>query len=76
MRRKNHAKAAPAAKKPLIKTELLTNIAATTDVPKKHVAAVLEVAPAAFKRGNKEIVQALLKNGADTNARRVDGKTP
>ena len=31
-----------APKKPLTKTELLTNIAAATDVPKKQVAAVLE----------------------------------
>jgi hypothetical protein len=29
------AKAAPAPKKPLSKTELLANIAAATDVPKK-----------------------------------------
>jgi len=35
------AKAA-ATKKPLTKTELLANIAATTDVPKKQVVAVLE----------------------------------
>ena len=35
------AKAA-APKKPLTKTELLANIAAATDVPKKQVAAVLE----------------------------------
>ncbi len=35
------AKAA-AAKKPLTKTELLTNIAAAADVPKKEVAAVLD----------------------------------
>jgi nucleoid DNA-binding protein len=36
------AKAAPAAKKPLTKTELLANIAAATEVPKKQVVAVLE----------------------------------
>lgn len=35
------AKAA-ATKKPLTKTEILTNIANATDVPKKQVAAVLE----------------------------------
>ena len=35
------AKAA-ATKKPVTKTELLANIAAATDVPKKQVAAVLE----------------------------------
>ena len=40
------AKAAAASKKPLTKTELMANIAAATDVPKKQVAAVLE-APAA-----------------------------
>jgi nucleoid DNA-binding protein len=36
------AKAAAAPKKPLTKTELLANIAAATDVPKKQVVAVLE----------------------------------
>ena len=36
------AKAAPAPKKPLTKTELFANIAAATDVPKKQVVAVLE----------------------------------
>ena len=43
------AKAAPAAKKPLTKTELLANIAAATDVPKKQVAAVLEALAAEIK---------------------------
>ena len=44
------AKAAPAAKKPLAKTELLANIAAATDVPKKQVAAVLEALAAEIKK--------------------------
>ena len=49
------AKATPAAKKPLTKTELLTNIAAATDVPKKQVVAVLEALVAEIKKslGNK-----------------------
>ena len=49
------AKAAPAAKKPLTKTELMANIAAATDVPKKQVAAVLEALAAEIKTslGNK-----------------------
>ena len=49
------AKAAPAAKKPLTKTELFANIAAATDVPKKQVAAVLEALAAEIKKslGNK-----------------------
>ena len=44
-----------ATKKPLTKTELLTNIAAATDVPKKQVAAVLDALAAEIKRslGNK-----------------------
>jgi len=42
------AKAAP--KKPLTKTELLANIATTTDVPKKQVAAVLEALSAEIKK--------------------------
>ena len=48
------AKAAPAAAKPLTKTELLANIAAT-DIPKKEVAAVLEALAAEIKKslGNK-----------------------
>ena len=45
------AKAAPAApKKPLTKTELLTNIAAATEVPKKQVAAVLDALAAEIKK--------------------------
>ena len=36
------AKTAAAPKKPLTKTELLANIAAATDVPKKQVVAVME----------------------------------
>jgi nucleoid DNA-binding protein len=49
------AKAAPATKKPLTKTELMANIAAATDVPKKQVAAVLEALAAEIKTslGNK-----------------------
>jgi len=43
-------KAAPAAKKPLTKTELMANIAAATDVPKKQVAAVLEALAAEIKK--------------------------
>jgi len=43
------AKAA-ATKKPLSKTELLTNIATATDVPKKQVAAVLEALAAEIKK--------------------------
>ena len=43
------AKAA-APKKPLTKTELLANIAAATDVPKKQVAAVLEALADQIKR--------------------------
>jgi len=44
-----------AAKKPLTKTELLTNIAAAADVSKKEVAAVLEALAAEIKKslGNK-----------------------
>ena len=43
------------AKKPLTKTEILANIAAATDVPKKQVAAVLEALAAEIKKslGNK-----------------------
>ena len=37
-------------KKPLTKTELLSNIAAATDVPKKQVAAVLEALAAEIKK--------------------------
>ena len=44
------AKAA-APKKPLTKTELLANIAAATDVPKKQVAAVLDALTAEIKKG-------------------------
>ena len=44
--------AAPAIKKPLTKTELLANIAAATDVPKKQVAAVLEVLAAEIKKAS------------------------
>ena len=49
------AKAAPAPKKPLSKSELLTNIATAADVPKKQVAAVLEALAAEIKKslGNK-----------------------
>lgn len=43
------AKAA-ATKKPLSKTEILTNIAAATDIPKKQVAAVLEALAAEIKK--------------------------
>ena len=43
------AKAAAAPKKPLTKTELLTNIAAATEVPKQQVAAVLEALAAEIK---------------------------
>ena len=44
------AKAAPAPKKPLTKTELMANIAAATDVPKKQVVAVLEALAAEIKK--------------------------
>ncbi len=44
------AKAAPAATKPLTKTELLANIAAATGVAKKEVAAVLEALAAEIKK--------------------------
>jgi nucleoid DNA-binding protein len=44
------AKAAAAAKKPLTKTEILANIAAATDVPKKQVVAVLEALAAEIKK--------------------------
>ena len=37
-------------KKPLTKTELLTNIATATDVPKKQVAAVLEALAVEVKK--------------------------
>ena len=50
------AKAAAApAKKPLTKTELLANIAAATEVPKKQVVAVLEALAAEIQKslGNK-----------------------
>ena len=49
------AKAAATPKKPLTKTELLTNIAVATDVPKKQVAAVLDALAAEIKKslGNK-----------------------
>ena len=43
------AKAA-APKKPLTKTQILANIAAATDVPKKQVAAVLEALTAEIKK--------------------------
>jgi nucleoid DNA-binding protein len=43
------AKAPAAPKKPLTKTELLTNIATATEVPKKQVAAVLEALAAEIK---------------------------
>jgi nucleoid DNA-binding protein len=48
------AKAA-APKKPLTKSQILVNIAAATDVPKKQVAAVLEALAAEIKKslGNK-----------------------
>ena len=48
------AKAA-APKKPLTKTQILANIAAATDVPKKQVAAVLEALAKEIKKslGNK-----------------------
>ena len=39
-----------AAKKPLTKSEILANIAAATDVPKKQVAAVLEALAAEIKK--------------------------
>ena len=39
-----------AAKKPLSKSEILANIAAATDVPKKQVAAVLEALTAEIKK--------------------------
>ena len=41
---------AAAPKKPLTKTELLSNIAAATDVPKNQVAAVLEALAAEIKK--------------------------
>ena len=44
------AKAAAAPKKPLTKTELLTNIAAATSLSKKQVAAVLEALAAEIKK--------------------------
>jgi nucleoid DNA-binding protein len=49
------AKAAAAPKKPLTKTELLANIATTTDVPKKQVVAVLDALAMEIKKslGNK-----------------------
>ena len=49
------AKAAAAPKKPLTKTELLTNIAAATEVPKKQVVAVLEALVTEIQKslGNK-----------------------
>ena len=49
------AKAAAAPKKPLTKTELLTNIATSTEVPKKQVVAVLEALVAEIQKslGNK-----------------------
>ncbi len=43
------AKAA-APKKPLSKTEILNNIAAATDVPKKQVAAILDALAAQIKK--------------------------
>jgi nucleoid DNA-binding protein len=44
------AKAAPAApKKPLTKTELLTNIATATEMSKKQVAAILDALAAEIK---------------------------
>ena len=39
-----------APKKPLTKTEILANIAAATDLPKKQVAAVLEALAAEIKK--------------------------
>ena len=49
------AKAPAAAKKPLTKTELMANIAATTQLSKKDVAAVLEALCAEIQKslGNK-----------------------
>ena len=49
------AEAAPAAKKPLTKTELLANIAAAADLPKTQIAAVLESLAAEIQKslGNK-----------------------
>ena len=44
------AEAAPAAKKPLTKTELYANIAAASDVPPRQVAAVLEALAAEIKK--------------------------
>ena len=44
------AKAAPAAKKPLTKTELMANIAAAADLSKKEVAAVLEALAVEIKK--------------------------
>ncbi len=44
------AKAA-APKKPLTKTELLTNIATATELPRKQVAAVLEALAAEIQKG-------------------------
>ncbi len=44
------AKAAPASKKPLTKTEILANIAAASDVSKKEVAAVLEALAEEIKK--------------------------
>ena len=44
------AKVAPAPKKPLTKTELLANIAAATEVPKKQVIAVVEALAAEIKK--------------------------
>ena len=41
---------ATAPKKPLTKTEILANIAAATDVPKKQVAAVLEALATEIKK--------------------------
>ena len=48
---------AAAPKKPLTKTQILANIAAATDVPKKQVAAVLEALA-------KEIKKSLSNKGA------------
>lgn len=49
------AKAAAAKKKPLTKTELVANIVAATDVPKKQVVAVFEALAEEVKKslGNK-----------------------
>jgi nucleoid DNA-binding protein len=49
------AKAAPVAKKPLTKTELLAAIVAGSEVPKKQVVAVLDALTAEVKKslGNK-----------------------